>query len=153
MHCWRPFSNVQIEKILKKFSGQGLFHAEFLLNRRKLCQQRVYNSYLWLLSSSYTDSSFSPRWSSMLTRHTTLEDPWKKLNKPLEHYFLKRKHLKNHWKRIKRIWKKCSEKTVVINCEASREDRLPNFQSTVKWIYNTQIVWSNFAFPWDVWFV
>ena len=40
----------------------------------------------------------------MLTRHTTLEDPWKKLKKPLEHYFLKRNHLKNHWKRIKRIW-------------------------------------------------
>ena len=75
-----------------------------MLNRRKLCQQRVYNSYLWLLSSNYTDSSFSPPWSSMLTRHTTLEDPWKKLKKPLEHYFLKRKHLKNHWKRIKRIW-------------------------------------------------
>ena len=24
----------------------GLFHAEFLLNRRKLCLQRLYNSYL-----------------------------------------------------------------------------------------------------------
>jgi len=69
---------------------------------------------------------------------------WKQLNKPLEHYFRKRKHLKDHWKRIKAIWIQMRRE----NCSyrLRSQPRLPNFQSTVKWIYITQIVWSNFNF-------
>ena len=89
---WRRFKN---------FFGQGLFNAEFLPNRRKMCQQRVY-SYLWLLRKNLIRRLAV--FASKVTNVDAACYSWKKLNKPSEHYFLKRKHLKNHWKLIKPIW-------------------------------------------------
>ena len=66
-----------------------------------MCQQRVY-SYLWLHSKNLIRrrAVFAPKVTNVDTAYYS----WKKLNKLSEHYFLKRKHLKNHWKRIKPLW-------------------------------------------------
>ena len=114
----------------KKFSGQGLFHAEFLPNRRKLFQQRVYKSYLWLLSKNLIRRLAV--FASKVTNVDAAYYSWKKLNKPSEHYFLKRKHLKNHWKRIKPIWIQMRRE----NCSYQLRSQPRRSTSTVKWIYN-----------------
>ena len=70
--------------------------------------------------------------ASKVTNVDTAYYSWKKLNKPWEHYFLKREHLKSHWKRIKPIWIQMRRE----NCSYQLRSQPRRSTSTVKWIYN-----------------
>ena len=130
--------------LVRVFSKQSSFQT------RQRCASRVY-SYLWLHSKNVIRRLAV--FASKVTNVDTAYYSWKKLISHRSTIFLNESTSITIESVSSLFESKCGKKTVVINCEASREDRLPNFQLTVKWIYITQIVWSNFTFPWDVWFV